>query len=287
MVEGKKHGFEAKMVDLEDFDAEKLAEETFSIFLMATYGEGEPTDNAVQFYKWIKNEDDTNPTLTNKYAVFGLGNKQYEHYNRMGKLTDKFMEKMGSTRVFEYGEGDDDEGKHTIHTIPHYTTLYTLYTLALEEDFDRWRALLWPALVAQFNPEASEEEKSGMEEETFSKVDLTFSAKTVSSSSKGKAADMKMNSSTKYFFSSPRATVLVNKELRTQRQDSGSTRHIEIDLKSVGLQYCTADNLAVIPENCPDQVYNHDELPYYPLYLSSPILSPISPGGAIFFSIRI
>ena len=28
-------------------------------------------------------------------SVFGLGNKQYEHYNAMGKATNKFLEKLG------------------------------------------------------------------------------------------------------------------------------------------------------------------------------------------------
>jgi NADPH-ferrihemoprotein reductase len=46
---------------------------------MATYGEGEPTDNAKEFYEWLES---TEMDLSNvKFAVFGLGNKTYEHYN--------------------------------------------------------------------------------------------------------------------------------------------------------------------------------------------------------------
>lgn len=53
MEEGRNHGFDAKMVDLENFDAEELMSSKLAIFLMATYGEGEPTDNAARFAKWI------------------------------------------------------------------------------------------------------------------------------------------------------------------------------------------------------------------------------------------
>lgn len=78
MDEGRERGFDSKTVDLEDFDAEELRECPLAIFLMATYGEGEPTDNASTFASWLQNEsgelerdhlDNTN------FAVFGLGNR--------------------------------------------------------------------------------------------------------------------------------------------------------------------------------------------------------------------
>jgi NADPH-ferrihemoprotein reductase len=40
--------------------------------------------------------------------VFGLGNKTYEHYNKMGKYLDVRLEELGATRVYELGMGDDD-----------------------------------------------------------------------------------------------------------------------------------------------------------------------------------
>jgi len=30
-----------------------------------------------------------------QFSVFGLGNKQYEHYNAMGKATNKHLEQLG------------------------------------------------------------------------------------------------------------------------------------------------------------------------------------------------
>ena len=40
--------------------------------------------------------------------MFGLGNKTYEHYNKVGKYLDERLEQLGATRVFELGMGDDD-----------------------------------------------------------------------------------------------------------------------------------------------------------------------------------
>ena len=42
------------VVDIEDYKAEEmLCQERLVFFLMATYGDGEPTDNAADFYNWL------------------------------------------------------------------------------------------------------------------------------------------------------------------------------------------------------------------------------------------
>lgn len=57
------------IVDIEDYKAEELlCKETLVFFLMATYGDGEPTDNAADFYNWLikagkEAEDGTGETL--------------------------------------------------------------------------------------------------------------------------------------------------------------------------------------------------------------------------------
>jgi NADPH-ferrihemoprotein reductase len=46
-----------EVVDIENYKAERrLPKERLVLFLMATYGDGEPTDNAADFYSWICNE---------------------------------------------------------------------------------------------------------------------------------------------------------------------------------------------------------------------------------------
>ena len=129
--EGNDKGFNVQVVDLEDWDEDEseeflkqAAEAKANVFLMATYGEGEPTDNAATFIKLLKSapEDFNFP-----HAVFGLGNTQYEFYNAMGKLVRKKLKEAGGEELVEYGEGDDDKN--------------------LEEDFEAWKdEKFWPAL---------------------------------------------------------------------------------------------------------------------------------------------
>lgn len=48
-----------EVIDLENYKAQsRLAKEKLVIFLMATYGDGEPTDNAADFYNWLLAEAD-------------------------------------------------------------------------------------------------------------------------------------------------------------------------------------------------------------------------------------
>lgn len=271
MEEGKQNGFDAKLFDLEEFDPELIANTDLALFIMATYGEGEPTDNAAKFFKWLKNTDDAIPDnyLSKlKFSVFGLGNRQYEHYNRMGKLVNTNLEKFGGKRLYDYGEGDDDG--------------------TLEEDFESWKNNLYPSLIAALstsdaNVSAKRESARGSFKPS-NKAHLDYVVKVVGVASKKdddirhvestKAkSTMKYQPSTKHFFTAPRAMVVTNRELRNLdfkqgHEEVGSTRHIEIDLQGTGLTYQTADNLAVLPENSHEIVeliakqmhYNLDEI---------------------------
>jgi NADPH-ferrihemoprotein reductase len=88
-----------------------LEDEQFVIFVLATYGEGEPTDNAKEFYEWIM-EDDREPGCFSKvkFTIFGLGNKTYEHFCAVSRRVDARMAELGGNRIFQLGEGDDDAG---------------------------------------------------------------------------------------------------------------------------------------------------------------------------------
>jgi len=100
--EAEKNNFDAKVIDLEEYESYKL-QENICIFLMATFGEGDPTDNAKMFYKWLKGEPLSKDTLKGlRFSVFGLGNTQYQHYNSMGKNVNKLLEDMGGERFSFY-----------------------------------------------------------------------------------------------------------------------------------------------------------------------------------------
>jgi NADPH-ferrihemoprotein reductase len=112
------------------------------IFCMATHGEGDPTDNAKAFFKYLSDpEEDHSHIQGFKFCVFGLGNTQYEHFNKMGRETNKLLEARGGLRVYKYGEGDDNQ--------------------SLEEDFNSWKENLWVELKATLADDIAAYQLSG------------------------------------------------------------------------------------------------------------------------------
>eukprot|EP01035_Chromulina_nebulosa_P017613 gene17613-23188_t len=257
MEDCKERGYNTKIIDLEDFDEKVLATTPIAIFLMATYGEGEPTDNANKFYKWLKNDDkevDANFLSNVYYCVFGLGNQQYEHFNRMGKVTDQWLKDLGANRLYDLGLGDDDG--------------------SLEDDFEKWRESIWSSLPSTVSSKSESNassvvnspirprvnsiimtrNNSTMSNGSFRDIDYVFSV--IKSTVNTPKRDSVNSSLAKHFFHSYQATVLVNRELRIHTQENGrdvvgSTRHIEIDISKTNINYETADNLSVLPENDP------------------------------------
>uniref|UniRef100_A0A3B3YXL3 S-adenosyl-L-methionine-dependent tRNA 4-demethylwyosine synthase TYW1 n=1 Tax=Poecilia mexicana TaxID=48701 RepID=A0A3B3YXL3_9TELE len=110
-------GIPAEVIDMKDFDPDdRLADECVSksvcVFLVATYTDGRPTQNAEWFCKWLE-EASTDFRYGNsflkglRYAVFGLGNSVYVgHYNTVGTNVDKCLWMLSARRVLSRGEGD-------------------------------------------------------------------------------------------------------------------------------------------------------------------------------------
>ena len=73
------------------------------MILCATHYEGDPTDNTKNFYEFLNKET----YWPINFAVFGLGNTGYKHYNAMGKFLNKKLEELGGKRWYDYGEGND------------------------------------------------------------------------------------------------------------------------------------------------------------------------------------
>jgi NADPH-ferrihemoprotein reductase len=236
--------FDVEAVDLEDFDTMTLKDQSYVIFVAATYGEGDPTDNAVDFMKFLNNTDgqiQRSEFASVKFTVFGLGNKQYEHYNAIGRRINSLMEQYGAQRVYPYGEGDDDS--------------------SLEEDFDAWRRALWMTLRKAHAKNSSSTvdtvEEDEENETSFKKTKptvLSFHVIDVPARQTPPVfRDDDIQNSNKHFFCHVKSKLVAMRELR-QSTAHGSTLHLEFDIKNVPLTYATADNLAIVPENDEDQV---------------------------------
>lgn len=232
-------GLKTIVADLEDYDYDAL--DTFpadkvAFFILATYGEGEPTDNAVEFFEFINGEDVAfstgstaadKPLSSMKYVAFGLGNNTYEHYNTMVRQVKKALDNLGAVRIGEAGEGDDGAG-------------------TMEEDFLAWKEPMWTELAKTM----SLEEREAVYEPVFSvteREDLTPESEEVyvgepnryhlGTESKGP-----YNSHNPYI-----APITESREIFTVKDRN--CLHMEIDISGSNLRYQTGDHVAVWPTN--------------------------------------
>lgn len=103
--------------DPEDRLASDAASHSICVFIISTYTDGTPPDDAKWFYQWL--EEASNDFRVGKsilqgmsYAVFGCGNSLYEeNYNKVAKRVDECLHKLSATRCFPLGEGDENVAK--------------------------------------------------------------------------------------------------------------------------------------------------------------------------------
>ncbi|KAG5976329.1 hypothetical protein E4U58_005135 [Claviceps cyperi] len=240
--EGKsRFGLETMVADLEEYDYDNLdtmPSDKVAMFILATYGEGEPTDNAVEFYEFITGEDVSfseggdDPLQNLNYVAFGLGNNTYEQYNSMVRNVDKALTKLGAHRIGQAGEGDDGAG-------------------TMEEDFLAWKDPMWVALAEKMRLE----EREAIYEPTFSIVDRENLTPESPEVYLGEPNKMHLDGTAKGPFNSHNpyiAPIVASRELFSAKDRN--CIHMEIDVSGSNLTYQTGDHLAIWPTNPGEEV---------------------------------
>ncbi|EHY54012.1 hypothetical protein HRR83_004656 [Exophiala dermatitidis] len=226
--------------DLSDYDAESIAElapTQLAIFILSTYGEGDPSDNATGFWDWINNNlNNSNnratthpaaaPLLSNlQYAAFGLGNSNYKYFNRVVDVVAQTLTENGATLLLPVGKADDAQR-------------------STEEDFLAWK----DALYAMFRTYLGLEERvveyqpaiTIVEDESLTSIDLHH----------GEPVGVINNSNN---CSPIRALSIKNARELFAPSLSGTDRncvHMELDLAEYpDIHYKTGDHLGVWPIN--------------------------------------
>ncbi|RKF54486.1 NADPH--cytochrome P450 reductase [Golovinomyces cichoracearum] len=236
--EGKgRFGLETMVADLEDYSFEKLdtfPEDSIAMFIVATYGEGEPTDNATEFYQFITGQPTESfslcrdPALDNlNFVAFGLGNNTYEFYNSMVRNVTAALEKLGAHKVCEVGLGDDGAG-------------------TMEEDFLTWKENMWTAVAKKMGLE----ERDSVYEPVFGITESEELTKDSLVVFLGEPNQKHLTYPAKGPFNAQNpfvAPVIVSRELLSV--SDRNCLHVELDLSDSNLSYQTGDHVAIWPNN--------------------------------------
>ncbi|KAG4436551.1 hypothetical protein IFR05_007946 [Cadophora sp. M221] len=218
-------GLDVLVADLSDYDAETIAlipEAKLALFMISTYGEGDPSDNTAGFWDWIHKTAQRSPRL--RYAAFGLGNSNYKHYNRVVDITVAALDSFGARSIMPVGRADDSEG-------------------GTEEDFMAWKGRLFEVfgtLGYQEVPWKYMPTFKVVEDGSLTPIDLHDGEPTHSDTSRSCSAIRALK-------------VLNSKELF--KSGDRNCLHMDLDLlEHPDLHYKTGDHLAVWSMNPEEEV---------------------------------
>ncbi|MEM1059889.1 MAG: flavodoxin domain-containing protein [Verrucomicrobiota bacterium] len=97
-----------RMVNLAEYEARQLQEERLALFVVSTYGEGDPPDDAIPFHESMEAlHHDELAQL--RYAVFALGDIDYTLFCGFGHSCDRLLAGAGASRLREVEECNLDQ----------------------------------------------------------------------------------------------------------------------------------------------------------------------------------
>jgi NADPH-ferrihemoprotein reductase len=161
------------------------------------------------------------------FGVFGLGNKQYEHYCAVGKKVHKCMKELGATPIVERGDGDDDD--------------------CIDDDYDRWCASLIKALEEHAEILGQQLGDAATKDAPLEQYDVTIHATPAD-----EAAPFSSSSGTDHHHPFL-ATITTVRQLHSPSSDR-SCVHVEIDISGAAASYEHGDHIALYPRNSSDSV---------------------------------
>lgn len=105
-------GITASLKDMADYQPRELAKEKLLLLVISTHGEGDPPDDAEEFWDYLKGG--RAPQLADlKYAVLALGDSSYENFCQTGRDIDQRLQQLGAQRLLDRVECDLDYQQST------------------------------------------------------------------------------------------------------------------------------------------------------------------------------
>lgn len=193
-----------------------LAAESHALILASTYGDGDAPDGVRPFFEQLCLEHF--PRMEKlSYAVFALGDRNYEHFCKFGADLDAKLAALGASPLTKRMDSDVD----------------------VDNPFAEWKA----AILARLNEQESRRPGEGARPVTPAVIDV--------SSKPGSAAESAGAKARSYGRENPLFAPLVDKRALTHPASTKLTMHLAFSTAGTQLSYQAGDAFGVIPSNDP------------------------------------
>lgn len=103
----RQRGYEPRVWDVDGYDVKGLTKEPLVIFSVSTYGDGEPPDQAMDF--WADVQKLAPDALSHlRYGMYAIGDSSYAEFCGFGRKLEAELQARGATAVAERCENDLD-----------------------------------------------------------------------------------------------------------------------------------------------------------------------------------
>ena len=106
----KEAGIASQVIPMDKVEVDSLPDMKNLVLMTCTYGAGEFPSNAQEFWEALSDDSlDDDFLEDHKFAVFGLGSKNFKQFCEAAHQLDERMEELGAERVVECGEGNEKD----------------------------------------------------------------------------------------------------------------------------------------------------------------------------------
>jgi cytochrome P450/NADPH-cytochrome P450 reductase len=236
-----RYGYTSEVLTLNELAARPAPTQPWLLVVMASTYTSNPPTNAVTFKAWLQHAQAGDPTWRNcRYAVWGLGNSQWNAFLAFPRFVHETLAKLGATAMEDFGYAD-------------------VGTPAWEQAHGDWNDRVWPALIelSGARPTQAAAERVAAEQAAAGRLRGSDSNTAMTSSLRGGDAaprvllvpEIMTNAVGIETFP---ATAAVCRELQAEASPK-RTRHLEVSLPA-GVSYRAGDHLGICPQNDPERV---------------------------------
>ncbi|KAF2721432.1 hypothetical protein K431DRAFT_268481 [Polychaeton citri CBS 116435] len=220
----QRFGIKAIPADCSDYESasvEELPQNKIALFIVSTFGEGDPSDNLHDMWSWLEAAKGT-PLENLRFMALGLGNSNYKHYNAVVDHVSKRLVSLGAQPMLPTGRADDGKGETEEH-----------YLSWKDSVFNKLKQIGYEEHDPTFEPSISIERP----------VDTV-------AAHYGVPVQLNLSRTASRITSAPHALPIEAARELFGTSDGRNCIHIELDLSRYPkLKYKTGDHLGVWPSN--------------------------------------